>query len=177
MKRLADIDIQMLRALLDYDPATGDFVWRERPAELFRGDIRACAVWNARYAGKKAGTVSKWGYLVVSLFKQRYFAQRLAYFLMTEAWPAYDVDHVNRNKLDNRWENLRPATRAQNTANTSKQSNNTSGFKGVSYYKSRGKWEANLCRKRLGYFDCPVAAHLAYVVASRKRFKEFAEAV
>ena len=67
------------------------------------------------------------------------------------------VDHINRNKLDNRRENLRPASNALNLCNRPKQINNTSGYKGVSWSKVCDKWSAELTSKgrkyHLGYFE------------------------
>ncbi|AYV74294.1 HNH endonuclease [Bacillus sp. PK3-056] len=67
------------------------------------------------------------------------------------------VDHINRNKLDNRKENLRHATNALNLSNRPKQVNNNSGYKGVSWSKVANKWTAEIqaqkVRYRLGYFE------------------------
>jgi hypothetical protein len=87
-------------------------------------------------------------------------------------------DHKNRNPLDNRRENLRPSTHAQNKANGKKQRNNTSGFKGVSLEKRRGSWIAyiKLNQKRiyLGSFASAQQAAVAYDIAAIKYFGEFA---
>jgi len=68
----------------------------------------------------------------------------------------FDTDHINRNKIDNQRSNLRSCTRSQNLYNCGLRSNNTSGFNGVSYNKSRKKWEAYLYingkKKNLGLF-------------------------
>jgi hypothetical protein len=65
------------------------------------------------------------------------------------------VDHVNRNRLDNRKANLRHTTATVNGWNKGKQSNNTSGHVGVSWDKSRNKWESHIklngVKKFLGY--------------------------
>jgi hypothetical protein len=67
------------------------------------------------------------------------------------------VDHINRNKLDNRKENLRPATNALNLQNREKQINNTSGYKGVSWSKVSEKWSSEITsqgeRHYLGLFE------------------------
>lgn len=77
----------------------------------------------------------------------------------------YDTDHINRDKLDNRRANLRQVTRSVNMRNCL-QSNNTSGYRGVSWHKQRSKWTArakiNGSYKSLGLFDTPEEASCAY---------------
>jgi len=91
---------------------------------------------------------------------------------------AGEVDHENQDKLDNRRGNLRLATHAQNGCNRGKQKNNTSGFKGVSWNKSKGKWCAQIWhrgkKKHLGYFFDKIQAALAYDKAATKLHGTFA---
>ena len=79
------------------------------------------------------------------------------------------VDHINRNKLDNRKENLRIVTNQQNSFNSGDYLTNTSGHKGVSWDKEKEKWEANICvdykKKFLGYFSNKIDAAKAYLAA------------
>lgn len=88
------------------------------------------------------------------------------------------IDHIDRNKLNNQQENLRSATHSQNMMNRPKQKNNTSGFKGVSRDNRRQKWRANIQVKNkymhLGYFDDPIDAAYAYDKAALKHFGGFA---
>lgn len=88
------------------------------------------------------------------------------------------TDHISGNKLDNRRENLRIATNAQNLRNRGKQRNNTTGFKGVAWHRASGKWTAQIVvngKKRfLGYFTTPEAAHEAYTAAAKELHGEFA---
>lgn len=92
--------------------------------------------------------------------------------------PNERVDHINLDKLDNRRENLRLATQSQNCMNKRRQSNNTSGYKGVAFHKSSGKWEAriNVNGKRLylGVFDTPELAYEEYCNAAKEYHGEFA---
>lgn len=88
-----------------------------------------------------------------------------------------DVDHKNGNGLDNRRRNLRAATQTQNNGNRRLHSNNTSGFKGVSWHKRGAKWLAsiriNQRAQHLGLFTDPVEAAHAYDSAARLHFGEF----
>jgi AP2 domain len=89
-----------------------------------------------------------------------------------------EVDHVNRNSLDNQRYNLRPATHSQNLANRGCQIDNTSGFKGVSWHKGSSKWHARIIVNQLcqylGTFSEIEAAARAYDAAARENFGEFA---
>lgn len=88
------------------------------------------------------------------------------------------VDHINGNGLDNRKNNLRICTRSQNTVNSKIRTDNTTGYKGVSYYKSRNKYEAYINvkgkRTKLGYFTCPKEAAIAYDQMAKLLHGEFA---
>lgn len=85
------------------------------------------------------------------------------------------VDHINGDTLDNRKENLRECTNQQNQFNSRRSSNNTSGYKGVTF--DRGRWKAQIIIKgvhtHLGYFDCPKKAHECYCQASSKHRGDF----
>lgn len=81
------------------------------------------------------------------------------------------VDHINRNTLDNRRDNLRIVTSFENGQNRSLQSNNKTGYRGVFHRKDTGKWVAYVYRDRikhhLGSFDTPEEAN-AVVMYHRK---------
>jgi hypothetical protein len=119
-----------LRELLSYDPETGEFRWLPRPGG------------RARLAGKVAGIISERGYVRIEIDGKRYYAHRLAHFYMTGEWPSTSIDHEERNRADNRWSKLRPATRSQQTANQGLNTRNKSGCKGVYWDKERDLWRA-----------------------------------
>lgn len=88
------------------------------------------------------------------------------------------VDHINGDGLDNRRVNLRPATSQQNAANRRKQSNNKSGYKGVTQSKSKTRWSARIIVNQkfigLGSYGSPIEAARAYDLAALHHFGEYA---
>lgn len=88
-----------------------------------------------------------------------------------------DTDHINGNRLDNRCSNLRICTTKQNMANQGIRSNNTSGYKGVTFHKTTNKWVACIHidgkNKNLGYFEDKEDAAEAYQIASLEYHGEF----
>lgn len=88
-------------------------------------------------------------------------------------------DHISGDGLDNRRNNLRIATTSQNQANRKAPKNNTSGYKGVHFYKPLQKWVAyirvNYKRHHLGYFATPEAAYQAYCEAAKSFFGEYSK--
>ena len=90
------------------------------------------------------------------------------------------VDHINRDRLDNRRANLRMATNAQNQANVTKRQGMTSRYKGVSRHTATGRWQARISvegkQMHLGYFAHEADAARAYDARAREVFGVFAQA-
>jgi hypothetical protein len=90
-----------------------------------------------------------------------------------------EVDHINGDTLDNRRENLRLATRAQNNQNRGARAGSSSGYKGVSWNPDKGRWAAEIVangkRTKLGCFADPKDAARAYDAAARQLHGEFAK--
>ena len=107
--------------------------------------------------GESFGNSHNRGYLKGFLDGKHYLLHRLAFLYMTGSFPTNQVDHINRDKKDNRWTNLRDVTHAENHRNMPVQSNNSSGITGVHYAKDKRKWVAyikvNNKRKHLGSFS------------------------
>ena len=127
--------------------------------------------------GDIAGNINMQGYRRISINRINYLSHRLAWLYTHGAWPESMIDHINGIKDDNRISNLREATRSQNYMNVSMQKNNTSGYKGVSFDKRHGKWQAvcglNGKIKHIGYFDTAELASLAYEAFAKISFGEF----
>jgi hypothetical protein len=126
---------ELVRQLLDYNAATGDFTWLPRGPEMF-SHIKAFRIWNARYSGKLAGHITENGYLIVRLYPTVFMAHRLAW-LLVYGEPVPEIDHIDRDRSNNRIANLRAATRGQNRANSGTSKNSTTGVKGVNAHKNR----------------------------------------
>jgi len=150
---------ERLRELLHYDPETGEFTWRaNRGGGVKAGDI--------------AGTIStSKGYRNIWI-GGNYKAHRLAWLYVHGVWPEAQIDHINQNKADNRMENLRLVTHAENMQNRPCQRNNVSGFKGVAPCRRTGRWQALICSNNkqihLGLFATPEMAHAAYCAAAAR---------
>ncbi len=90
----------------------------------------------------------------------------------------FEIDHINRDKLDNRKENLRVCSRHENNANKGKYKNNKSGYKGVDFYPPLGKYRAQLKRMgikmHIGYYKTAIEAAKAYDKKAVEIFGEFA---
>lgn len=92
--------------------------------------------------GKKIGHVNDKGYLLISVKNKRHRAHRLAWLYVTGQTPNNQIDHINMDRLDNRFVNLRECSNQENNCNGKKKSNNTSGFKGVHFNNQCKKWQA-----------------------------------
>ena len=166
MKRRPRLTRARLRELLDYNKKTGEFRWRKRPGGGARSDLSAGHV------------ESDQGRRRIGIDGRVYSAHQLAWFYVTGRWGKPIIDHRDGDGTNNRLNNLRPATRSQNGANSRRPRHNTSGHKGVSPH--RRKWLATIRTNgkkiHLGLFDTPQEAHEAYLKAARKLFGKFARA-
>lgn len=149
---------ERLREVLNYNPETGEFHWREQ-----------------------AGSIDANGYRVITIDGQQYPATHLAVLFMTGELPTdgMHVDHRNRTPGDDRWENLRVATPSQNAANTSLYKSNKSGARGVVWDAAVSKWMAyikvNGKQRTIGRFALFDDACAARSKVERETFGEFSK--
>ena len=127
--------------------------------------------WYAKY-DKRA---KRW---YVRRNKTKHQTYQMLHRFILDAPSNMQVDHINNNPLDNRKENLRLATNTQNSRNSVKPSNNSSGYKGVYWNKAAKKWHAQIRidngkRLYLGLFSDVKDAYTAYCEAAEKYHGEF----
>lgn len=144
---------EIVKSLFEYDEHTGIF---KRKTGKHQG------VKNI----EKIGYINDKGYLLISVLNKRYRAHRLAWLYMTGKMPVDQIDHINLNRLDNRFCNLRECNNEENNRNSRKKSTNTSGFRGVHFNKQTNKWQArarvNGKRHHIGLFNSAEEAGIAY---------------
>lgn len=125
---------EYIKSILDYNPETGEFKWREREDTSL--------AWNRKNAGNKAGSKQN-GYIYIRVNGKAQQAHRLAILYMDGFLPKR-VDHKDRVRDNNIYTNLRPCTQSQNIANIEKRVDNTSGYKNVSWNKRKNKWQVSI---------------------------------
>lgn len=154
----SELTAERLKELLHYDQETGVFTHRAPRKKIRVGEV--------------AGTTDKIsGYVILCIDCRHYYGHRLAFLYMTGNWPKLLVDHIDGNRANNRFANLRDAPRLINQQNMRKATAcSSSGLLGA--YKKRDKWESRIRHKgkviRLGVFSSACDAHAAYVAAKRQ---------
>jgi len=157
-----------------YDPDTGILYWKERPIYHFKEEGRG----NSATANKIAGSLDKFGYIVINMDTIRYRAHRIIWKLVYGTDPVNLIDHINGIRDDNRLCNLREATHLENSQNVIKiRKNNKSGYVGVNYIKKTNKWTATIKYENesfyLGTFATAYEAHLAREAKAKELQGEF----
>ena len=155
----ANLTSARLRELLEYDPQTGVFTWLADRGRMAK-------------AGDVAGSLHHHGYVVIRIDGAIHRAHRLAWLYMHGFLPVNEIDHRNGIRSDNRSENLREATKAQNMGNQlNSHARSKSKILGVRFHKRDGKWTSEIStnkkRHYLGLFETAELAEAAYLAAKR----------
>lgn len=154
----------------------GVLVWKERPDYHFSCRAKAIST-NKQRSGKIAGIIGKDGYVIVRVANRLYPAHIIVFAMHHGFFPDREIDHKDRNKLNNSPDNLRLAYRYQNMANMSAHKDNKLGLKGVCEHKPgiyRSRIRHNGKNIHLGLFNNPESAHQAYRKAELELRGEFA---
>lgn len=149
---------ERLRELVNYDPITGVFT-------------RKIVIWKTGTVGEAIGHRRPDGRFEVSVSGTIYLAHRLAWLYMTGVWPNEEIDHIDGNPSNNRFENLRDISRVGNAQNQRRAKRHSiSGILGV--HKRHNKWRATIIADGqsifIGSFQTQELAQQAYVEAKRK---------
>lgn len=171
-----EIAPEMLRQLLALDEATGRLYWKPRGIEWFEHvpekiRLRQCNRWNSLFAHKEAFTSERQGYRRTRFMGRNYCAHRVVWALVHGYWPG-QVDHINRDRGDNRPANLREVSNEENARNQRLRTNNRSGVTGVHWRAREQRWiakiNANGKQVFLGGFETFDEAAAARRAAERK---------
>lgn len=131
-----------LKDILHYCPDSGVFTWIKPSKEIRNKDA--------------VGWIDNHGYRSLRINGKQHKAHRLAFLYMTGTLPSQHTDHINGIRNDNRWDNIREASHSENMRNKAIKNNNTSGFSGVNWVKSRCRWVATIGvggkKTTIGYF-------------------------
>jgi hypothetical protein len=180
-----ELTAELAKRLLDYNPISGELFWKARTPDLFKNKRVAeghCEWWNSKYSGKIAYSLvdnnKNYKRSRITLLGKTYFSHRVIWLIQTGKWPDNEIDHIDMNSNNNKWNNLREASRSQNAANRKISPINTSGFKGVYLNKSKNYWYAQIRISgkltHLGIFPSKEEAAKAYTDMAEKVFGEYA---
>jgi len=140
------MELEELKKYLKYDEHTGHFIW----IALTHKSVSKIKV------GDRAGAEHGNGYLKLTIKQKRFYLHRLAWYFMTGEMPTHQIDHINRDRADNRYTNLRELTNYENNLNKGLTKRNKTGTTGVHLVKRTGKYMASIQRegknKHLGTF-------------------------
>lgn len=152
---------ERLKELLHYEPSTGWFTWRIASA--------------VAQPGERAGGGHGQGYRQIGLDYKKYLEHIIAWFYMTGEWPDREIDHKNRDKSDNRWENLCLATRSQQGHNKGMSSRNKLGFPGVNKHGTKyvSRILVDGAKIHLGWFKTIAQARIARLLSEKEHFGRF----
>ena len=156
--------IKYAAKLITYDAESGHLYWNVNISKFIK-------------AGRRVGCKGSGGYRYLTMHNYRILEHRLCWWIVHNKFPD-QIDHINGVRSDNRLCNLREANNSQNNMNRPRQSNNTTGYKGVSYHKQTNRFHAVIrargVTKSLGYHKTAEEAFEEYVKAAKELHGEFA---
>lgn len=164
MAKYKTLPIELLFHCFNYDKDTGEFIWNTPKS-------------NNTKKGSIAGSLDKDGYIILKINRKQYKAHRVAWAMHYGEWPDKIIDHINKDKKDNRIENLRLATDSQSRQNQKIRSDSIAQSRCVYYSVHFRKWVAYTShlgkRKHIGYFLTKSAAENAYRKTAKQIHGEF----
>jgi hypothetical protein len=164
-----ELSLEELKSKLSYNPETGIFRWKITTPWVKVGDT----------AGGSLDPSDLSRGLGIGIGRKRYYLHRLAWFYMTGKWPKGFLDHIDRNAQNNKWSNLREATKPQNGWNVGLSKRNTTGHKGIRRRMDRdGRYQVGFGYHRkiiyVGMFDTLEEAITARDKKRKELYGEFA---
>lgn len=152
------LTLARLKTLISYDPETGVFT----RVGFRKGRGRA---------GSKAGTFDDDGYVIVCVDYKSYRANRLAWFYLFGVWPDGSIDHINGDRSDDRWCNLREISNQENSQNRHGPNAGRVRQLPIGVYSSGSGFKSRIrvggVNHHLGRFDTPELASAAYLSCRR----------
>lgn len=131
-------DVNLVREYLYYDPDNGLMRWIKCKSGIKVGDIAGCIDKSS-------------GYMRVYFNGVKYYIHQLIWMYMTGNWSDREIDHINLDKTDNRWSNLREASPSENSCNKGMYKNNTTGIKGVTWNCTLKLWWGSISFNNVRY--------------------------
>jgi hypothetical protein len=152
-----------IHELFCYESSTGDILQKKKRSKI--------------QVGKLAGTLRPTGYRYIEIQGKKYPAHHLVWFFETGSFPKFSLDHIDSNRSNNHFSNLREVTTKQNCEHRGKQKNNSTGYKGVTFNKRLNKFIAQIQHNyksiHIGVFETAIEASLAYEKTAKSLFTHY----
>lgn len=160
---MLNINLEYINEYLTYDASTGNLYQLKKRPKIQVGSL--------------AGGINKKGYRYIQLNGRKYPSHHIVWFIETNSFPQKQIDHIDGNKTNNKFSNLREVTNKQNTENRGKQKNNKTGYKGVSFNNRLKKYVAQIQHNNkpihIGVYQNSYDAHLAYEEKAKELFTHY----
>jgi hypothetical protein len=160
---MQNITLEYINEYLTYDSLSGNLYQRKKRPKI--------------QVGALAGALTGKGYRYIQLNGKKYPAHHIVWLLETGELPKKQIDHIDGDKLNNNFLNLREVTNKQNTENRGKQKNNKTGYKGVSFNNRLQKYVSQIQHNNqpiyIGVYATAYEAHLAYEKKAKELFTHY----